>query len=245
MDSFKYSKETRDIILKAAKQEFAERGYSGARMNSIAKRAGVNQALIHYYFSSKERLYREVLEFLFHHDEALIIEEYFKDHTLTPPEALYVAIYILVYLHHDAVDPETNRIISWEIAEGGDSFKKLLIEYLYPKLDRITQIIQQGIEEGYFETSDPFLIVFNLVNFVISFENNKQYLKDTPWYGRFYGGDDAKRLFEYTLTATFKALTPAGKLFALPHINEDLKNKLHGIIDKLKSAQGVRYELSK
>jgi AcrR family transcriptional regulator len=245
MQSFKYSKETRDVILNAAKKEFAQRGYSGARMSSIAKRAGVNQALIHYYFSSKEKLYREVLEFLFHHEESHIIEEYFKEDVLTPPEALYAAICILVYLHHDAIDPETNRIISWEIAEGGDTFKKLLVEYLYPKLDRITHIVQQGIEEGYFETSDPFMIVFNLVNFVISFENNKQYLKDTPWYCRFYGGDDGRRLFEYTLTATFKALTPKGKVFTLPQISNELQHKLHTIIDKLKSAQGERYALSK
>jgi AcrR family transcriptional regulator len=245
MQSFKYSKETRDVILNAAKKEFAERGYSGARMSSIAKRAGVNQALIHYYFSSKEKLYREVLEYLFHHEESQIIEEYFKEDMLTPPEALYVAIYILVYLHHDAIDPETNRIISWEIAEGGETFKRLLIEYLYPRLDRITFIIQQGIEQGYFETSDPFLIVFNLVNFIISFENNKQYLKDTPWYGRFYGGDDGRRLFEYTLTATFKALTPKGKLFSLPQISNELQQKLHIIIAKLKSTQGERYALSK
>ncbi|MDH7552079.1 MAG: TetR/AcrR family transcriptional regulator [Spirochaetota bacterium] len=245
MHSYKYSKETRDVILNAAKKEFAERGYSGARMSSIAKRAGVNQALIHYYFSSKEKLYREVLEFLFHHEESRIIEEYFKEDVLTPPEALYVAIYILVYLHHDAIDPETNRIISWEIAEGGETFKKLLIEYLYPRLDRITLIIKQGIEQGYFETSDPFLIVFNLVNFIISFENNKQYLKDTHWYGLFYGGDDGRRLFEYTLNATFKALTPKRKVLALPHISNELQNKLHIIINKLKSAQGERYALSK
>ncbi len=245
MQSFKYSRETRDVILNAAKKEFAHRGYSGARMSSIAKRAGVNQALIHYYFSSKEKLYQEVLQFLFHHEESTKIEEYFKEDRLTPPEALYVAIYILVYLHHDAIDPETNRIISWEIAEGGQNFKKLLTEYLYPRLDRITFIIQQGVEQGYFETSDPFLIVFNMVNFIISFENNKQYLKDTPWYGRFYGGDDGKRLFEYTLTATFKALTPQGKLFALPHISNELQHKLHTIIDMLKSTQGERYVLSK
>jgi len=245
MQSFKYSKETRDVILNAAKKEFAERGYSGARMNSIARRAGVNQALIHYYFSSKENLYHQVLQILFHHEEATLIEEYFKDQTLTPPEVLYIAIYIMVYLHHDAIDPETNRIISWEIAEGGETFKKLLIEYLYPRLDRITLIVQQGIEQGYFETSDPFLIVFNLVNFVIAFENNKQFLKDTPWYARFYGGDDGRRLFEYTLTATFKALTPKGKLFTLPHISNELQQKLHSIIEKLKSTQGERYALSK
>ncbi len=244
MESFKYSKETRDIILKAAKHEFAEKGFSGARMNAIAKRANVNQALIHYYFSSKENLYREVLHHLFHHEESSVIESYFEGDALTPPEALYAAIYILVYLHHDAIDPETNRIISWEIAEGGDSFKKLLVDYLYPKLERMTQIVQRGIDEGYFETTDPFLIVFNMVNFVISFENNKQYLKGTPWYGRFYGGDDGQRLLEYTVTATFKALTPAGKSFSIPEISATLQKKLYDVIQILKNMQGANNGVS-
>lgn len=245
MESFKYSKETRDVILQAAKKEFAEKGYSGARMGSIAKRAGVNQALIHYYFSSKENLYLELLHHLFHHKETSVVQEYMKDEILSPPEALYAAIYILVYLHHDAIDPEINRILSWEIAEGGDKFKKLLIEYMFPKLNMLTQVIQRGVENGDFETKDPFLAVFNLVHFVIVFENNKQYLKDTEWYERFYGGDDGKKLFEFALVTTFKALTPEGKVATLPHISTRLQQKLQEIIEKLKIGKGERYDFEK
>jgi len=42
--------------LSAAQLEFAEKGFDGARMHSIALRAGVNKALLHYYFHSKEML---------------------------------------------------------------------------------------------------------------------------------------------------------------------------------------------
>ena len=49
---------TKERILDAAVVEFAEHGFSGARISAIASRAGVNEQLISYYFDSKEGLYR-------------------------------------------------------------------------------------------------------------------------------------------------------------------------------------------
>ncbi len=56
------SAETRLRILDAARAEFAEKGYDGARVDAIAVRAGVNKALIYYYFRSKEVLLDELLQ---------------------------------------------------------------------------------------------------------------------------------------------------------------------------------------
>ena len=49
---------TRERILDAAAVEFGEHGFAGARISAIARRAGVNEQLISYYFDSKEGLYR-------------------------------------------------------------------------------------------------------------------------------------------------------------------------------------------
>lgn len=54
---------SKTAILRAASTEFCEKGFAGARMASIAERAGVNKALLHYYFKNKEKLYIEVLSF--------------------------------------------------------------------------------------------------------------------------------------------------------------------------------------
>lgn len=53
---------TRDKIMTAALDEFNRLGLSGARVDSIAKKAGVNKAMIYYHFSSKQNLYREVVK---------------------------------------------------------------------------------------------------------------------------------------------------------------------------------------
>lgn len=53
---------TSAAILAAAVREFTEKGYSGARINEIAKRAGANKRMLYHYFGDKEALYLAVLE---------------------------------------------------------------------------------------------------------------------------------------------------------------------------------------
>ena len=56
---------SREAILKAAVREFAQEGVAGARTDEIAHAAGVNKALLYYYFKDKEGLYGAVLDFTF------------------------------------------------------------------------------------------------------------------------------------------------------------------------------------
>lgn len=56
------SAETRTAILGAAERVFAKSGLAGARIDAIAAAAGVNKALLYYYFKSKEDLYETVVE---------------------------------------------------------------------------------------------------------------------------------------------------------------------------------------
>ena len=53
---------SQSTILAAARDEFAEYGLGGARVDRIAERAGLNKRLIYYYFADKETLFQAVLE---------------------------------------------------------------------------------------------------------------------------------------------------------------------------------------
>src|SRR2546427_6432132 len=57
--------ESRAAILRAAVGEFAREGVSGARTDAIARSAGVNKALLYYYFKDKDALYQAVLDQVF------------------------------------------------------------------------------------------------------------------------------------------------------------------------------------
>lgn len=51
----------REKLLQAAMEEFLEKGYAGARTTEIARRASMSHSMLHYYFSSKELLYEQVV----------------------------------------------------------------------------------------------------------------------------------------------------------------------------------------
>jgi TetR/AcrR family transcriptional regulator len=57
-------KQTEEKIFDAATEVFEEKGMSGARMQEISTRAGINKALLHYYFRTKEHLFDAVFELL-------------------------------------------------------------------------------------------------------------------------------------------------------------------------------------
>ena len=52
---------SQELILAAAFQEFAEQGFAGARVDRIARRAGINKRMLYHYFGDKEALFRQVL----------------------------------------------------------------------------------------------------------------------------------------------------------------------------------------
>jgi TetR/AcrR family transcriptional regulator len=56
--------QTHDKIFQAATEVFEEKGFAGARMQEIADQAGINKALLHYYFHSKEHLFQAVFRAL-------------------------------------------------------------------------------------------------------------------------------------------------------------------------------------
>jgi TetR/AcrR family transcriptional regulator len=58
----KKDKNTEQVILQTARQIFIQKGLAGARMQDIADQAGFNKALVHYYFTSKDKLFDLVFE---------------------------------------------------------------------------------------------------------------------------------------------------------------------------------------
>lgn len=92
---------SRRQLLAAAYDEFAEKGFAGARVHEIAARAGVNKQLINYYFGGKEGLYRALQR------SWLEREATFNDPELPATEV------ITRYLHEGLKDPRGTRLMVW------------------------------------------------------------------------------------------------------------------------------------
>ncbi|MFI1520818.1 TetR/AcrR family transcriptional regulator [Kitasatospora cineracea] len=76
--------DTRGAVLAAARTEFAARGYQKASMRAIARAAGVDAALLHHYFGSKDRLFMAALEFPL--DPRTVVESVFAGDPATVGE---------------------------------------------------------------------------------------------------------------------------------------------------------------
>lgn len=68
------SVETKARILKTAEKIFSEEGFDGARVDKIAKEAGVNKALIYYYFKSKNEILETILSSLFQDAKNMLVQ---------------------------------------------------------------------------------------------------------------------------------------------------------------------------
>ncbi|MFI0444978.1 TetR/AcrR family transcriptional regulator [Actinomadura sp. 6N118] len=94
---------TKDALLAAAREEFAEHGVAGARVDRIAQRAGVNKERIYGYFGNKEKLFDAVIQ--------VALDE-FAAITPQPGEdpVEYVGHLFDYYQDH----PELLRLLTWE-----------------------------------------------------------------------------------------------------------------------------------
>jgi AcrR family transcriptional regulator len=112
-------------LLDAALEEFAARGYAGARVRDIAQRAGVSKDLVSYHFGGKAGLYREVQQVW------LDRERGFHD-----PEATLSELAVR-YLHDALADPRAARLLAWR-GLAADSEKP---PDLTPDADELSGII--------------------------------------------------------------------------------------------------------
>ncbi|MBP7737966.1 MAG: TetR/AcrR family transcriptional regulator [Spirochaetes bacterium] len=221
-------------ILRAAKKEFSEQGFSGARMSGIARRASVNKALIHYYFTDKETLYMEVLRQIFRGDDSPgSIPEYLGKWDLTASQKLYLIIYFIVNIYLRAMDPEAMRIIFWELAEGKRYLESLIMEYDIPRKKVLTAVMEEGFATGEFESDYPTLAAMNITTFISFYVINREFYKGKPLFKEMYGDIDEKDVFGYVLEYVFKSLTPRGKHYKVPDLPEELKVILEDLLKYL------------
>src|SRR5204862_7090337 len=98
---------SRAALLKAAVREFGQEGLAGARTDAIARAAGVNKALLYYYFGDKDRLYAAVLDHVFGELSHRLIEVLDRDN---PPREKILA-YAAAHFDYIAHSPLLPRLL--------------------------------------------------------------------------------------------------------------------------------------
>ena len=161
---------TQQSILRSAMAEFAESGLGGARMESIAERAGVNKRLIYYYFGSKEALFLSALETTY--ADIREAERELKLESLSPPDAVrrLVAFTWEHYLKH----PEFLTLLNNENLHRAKHLKqsKRIREMNSPLVQLLGEVLERGRREGVFRAGvDPvhlYISIAGLAYFYLS-----------------------------------------------------------------------------
>src|SRR5688572_7289064 len=147
-----------DRILAAAALEFAERGYAGARVDRIARRARVNKAMLYYHFRSKQGLYRALLRGLFARAGERLAAIAQSD--ATPEQKLDRAIAgIAAFVKEHAFFP---AIMLREVAEGGTHLDRETLAALATVPRAASAIFASGIEQKVFRPVHPMAAYFSM-----------------------------------------------------------------------------------
>jgi AcrR family transcriptional regulator len=158
-------------ILEVATAEFAQRGFSGARVDAIANRTRTSKRMIYYYFGSKERLYLAVLEAAYaairQQESALELEH-------QPPEQALGTLVASTFDYYEA-HPEFVQLVMNENIMGAVHMKrsKAIGKLNVTVIDALKRILARGEKTGAFRRGiDPIelhmtisaLGIFNVAN---------------------------------------------------------------------------------
>src|ERR1035437_1702620 len=132
-----HPEESRAAILKAAVGEFAEHGIAGARTDAIARAAGVNKALLYYYFKDKDALYGAVLDHVFGGLTTALLEVFSRQ--LPPREKLLT--YVGTHFDYIAKHPLYPRIVQEEMMRAGQGgtgqLERIVRQYFRPLFGKL------------------------------------------------------------------------------------------------------------
>jgi AcrR family transcriptional regulator len=145
---------TRTEILDVAAHEFAERGFSGARVDEIAARTKTTKRMMYYYFGGKEQLYTAVLERSY--ATIRLAENAVDVDALEPADAIR-RLAGLTFDHHEA-HPEFIRLVAVENIHRAEHMAAAphLAELNQPVIRLIEAILERGYATGAFRRKvDP------------------------------------------------------------------------------------------
>lgn len=151
----KIRKDNQKTILRAAEKEFAQFGFKGASMMSIAKRAKLPRPNLHYYFDNKLHLYNQVLV-----DILELWNDAFNQITADDDPAEAIGAYIKAKVHYSQTNPLASRIFANEIIHGAPHLKDYLNQDYRQWLSSKAAVIQQWIEQGKMDPIDPLYLIF-------------------------------------------------------------------------------------
>lgn len=157
-------KGTEEKVLEAARKVFTTKGMAGARMQDIADEAGINKAMLHYYFRDKDKLF-----------ETVFIEEAQKffpklNMIFQADMPLFEKIekFVAEYIDEMVKNPYLPWFVMNEINRDPDQFLyKIWGKENLPNPGKLLEQIEKEVKKGTIKRIDPLHLLMNLLSMTI------------------------------------------------------------------------------
>ena len=155
--------EREEEIFQAAIKEFARNGKKGARMKAIADEAGVNKALVHYYFRNKEKLFQEVFDYIYL-KFFTCLNNAVKD-TESFPELLksFINVYFDFLDHYDGFYLLLKNELEFNHENIRTKYREIVNRLDTAPSQYFAQKLEEAIEKGEIRRVDPFQTFISLL----------------------------------------------------------------------------------
>ena len=157
---------TRQALVTAGIELFAEHGYDGVSLSAIASRARVNKAMVSYHFGGKRKLYLAIVTATF----ADIVARVEKlPASGRPAPTLLRELVALIAETALRRNPHFPAMMLREVLAGGKHLEATTLTYPVRVADVVRRIVERGVREGSFRPVDPLLTHLSLVGSLLFF----------------------------------------------------------------------------
>jgi TetR/AcrR family transcriptional regulator len=154
---------TEKKILDAAREQFHDKGFAGARMQAIADEAAINKAMLHYYYRSKEELFKAV----FQRDMKAFLPEIVMILTNEDPLFEKIRTFTDHYISFFQANPSLPSFIVTELSQNPEKLVQGLIEENRIELTPFFEEVRAEGEKGNIRKIPPEHLMVNLVSMCI------------------------------------------------------------------------------
>lgn len=154
---------TEERILESARHIFQAKGLQGARMQEIADNAGINKAMLYYYYRSKELLFEAVFEEAANRIFPKIVEFLNTDYPLFEKIERFVDYYLTTLLENKYMP----AFVLNELNQNPERLVKIMTDWGIFKQDKFIEQINSAIKEELIIPIDPRQLITNIISMSI------------------------------------------------------------------------------
>ena len=152
-----------DKILQAARKIFVDKGLDGARMQDIADAAGINKAMLHYYFRSKDKLFEKI----FSEVTSEFLPKIFGILQSEMPLFEKIELFCNAYVEQEIKTPYVPMFIINEINRDPKALLERILKTQVPPIHIITKQIENEIKAGIIKPIVPIELLLNTLSLCI------------------------------------------------------------------------------